>query len=566
MAPTSVVPLASHTAPGPDPSHTPPSSPPETARRRRRVWPAVLAVLLVLGLAGGGAAWWFTGGPGSMTRVPSLERLTQAAAQAELQRADLRSSVTEVFDESAPAGTVMTANPAAGAEVRKLSSVDLTVSKGQERYAAPGLVGTPAEAASATLTAQHLALGERKEEFNETVAAGTVIAQDPAAGTSLKPGAAVAVTVSKGRQPIPVTDFTGKSADQAKKALTEAGLTVKEGDPVNSDTVPSGAVVSQTPPNGNLFKGDTVTIVVSKGPVLVAVPATVGKQRDEATRLLKAAGFQVAYNNVLGGLFGIVRASDPAAGHDGPQGRHGHADHRLRWRLSASRARAVATGLLVLLTAVWGSTFFLIRDLVETVPPTDFLAVRFSIARRPHARDLLAARAPAAAPRVGRRARPRRGIRRGAAAPDDRPRAYGRLGVGVHHRDVRRAHTGVLGAAAARTDSAVDVGGGGAGDGGAGRPLAARRAVLRSRRDADAGLRGGLRAAHHRARPVVDALARDRAGGGPDDGDRGRQRRVGRAGRASCCRRGPASGRPCSTWRPPPGSSRCGSRRGRRPG
>ena len=95
----------------------------------------------------------------------------------------------------------MTANPAAGAEVRKLS-VDLTVSKGQERYAAPGLVGTPADAASATLTAQHLALGERKEEFSETVGAGTVIAQDPAAGTSLKPGAAVAVTVSKGRQPI----------------------------------------------------------------------------------------------------------------------------------------------------------------------------------------------------------------------------------------------------------------------------------------------------------------------------------------------------------------------------
>jgi drug/metabolite transporter (DMT)-like permease len=48
--------------------------------------------------------------------------------------------------------------------------------------------------------------------------------------------------------------------------------------------------------------------------------------------------------------------------------------------LSPSRARAVATGLLVLLTAVWGSTFFLIHDLVASVPPTDFLAVRFSIA------------------------------------------------------------------------------------------------------------------------------------------------------------------------------------------
>lgn len=40
----------------------------------------------------------------------------------------------------------------------------------------------------------------------------------------------------------------------------------------------------------------------------------------------------------------------------------------------------LATGLLVGVTAVWGSTFFLIRDLVQTIPPADFLAVRFTIA------------------------------------------------------------------------------------------------------------------------------------------------------------------------------------------
>lgn len=39
----------------------------------------------------------------------------------------------------------------------------------------------------------------------------------------------------------------------------------------------------------------------------------------------------------------------------------------------------LATLLLVLLTAVWGSTFFLIRDLVQHVPPVDFLALRFSL-------------------------------------------------------------------------------------------------------------------------------------------------------------------------------------------
>ena len=45
----------------------------------------------------------------------------------------------------------------------------------------------------------------------------------------------------------------------------------------------------------------------------------------------------------------------------------------------AGRTR-LATLLLVGVTAVWGSTFFLIRDLVETVPPADFLTVRFGIA------------------------------------------------------------------------------------------------------------------------------------------------------------------------------------------
>ncbi|HKX67927.1 MAG TPA: DMT family transporter [Intrasporangium sp.] len=45
----------------------------------------------------------------------------------------------------------------------------------------------------------------------------------------------------------------------------------------------------------------------------------------------------------------------------------------------AARSR-LATILLVALTAVWGSTFFLIKDLVEHVPPVDFLAVRFTIA------------------------------------------------------------------------------------------------------------------------------------------------------------------------------------------
>lgn len=48
--------------------------------------------------------------------------------------------------------------------------------------------------------------------------------------------------------------------------------------------------------------------------------------------------------------------------------------------MRAPRSRQLATLLLVAVTAVWGSTFFLIRDVVRQLPPTDFLSVRFIIA------------------------------------------------------------------------------------------------------------------------------------------------------------------------------------------
>jgi drug/metabolite transporter (DMT)-like permease len=46
----------------------------------------------------------------------------------------------------------------------------------------------------------------------------------------------------------------------------------------------------------------------------------------------------------------------------------------------ARRTTLLATAALLAMTACWGSTFFLIKDLLERVPTLDFLAVRFAIA------------------------------------------------------------------------------------------------------------------------------------------------------------------------------------------
>lgn len=44
------------------------------------------------------------------------------------------------------------------------------------------------------------------------------------------------------------------------------------------------------------------------------------------------------------------------------------------------RTTLLATAALLSVTACWGSTFFLIRDLLDRIPTVDFLALRFSIA------------------------------------------------------------------------------------------------------------------------------------------------------------------------------------------
>ncbi len=75
--------------------------------------------------------------------------------------------------------------------------------------------------------------------------------------------------------------------------------------------VPKGAVVAQDPASGDLTRGGTVTLTVSKGPKLVDVPSFIGKQVDEAEAALRELGFDVRVNEILGGFFGTVRDQDP---------------------------------------------------------------------------------------------------------------------------------------------------------------------------------------------------------------------------------------------------------------
>ncbi|WP_392542317.1 Stk1 family PASTA domain-containing Ser/Thr kinase [Oryzobacter telluris] len=285
-------------------------------RGPRRWWPAVVASGLVAALT----AWFFLLGPGSIVTVPSVAGRPQAQAVQALTAASLDAKVVEAFDEAVPKGTVVSATPGPGAEVRKGTDVRLTVSKGPERYQVPAVVGMSQAEAVRQIEAVKLTVGKVSKAFSDTIPEGQVVSAKPGPGASLKPGTAVALTVSKGREPISVPDFTGKPAKDATKKLNDLGLKVNATKQENSDTAPKGAVISQDPRGGTLYRGDTITLVVSKGPVLVDVPNVVGQQTQQARALLEGAGFKVEVRRALGGYFGTVRLQDPPGGSQAPKG------------------------------------------------------------------------------------------------------------------------------------------------------------------------------------------------------------------------------------------------------
>ncbi|WP_104524212.1 Stk1 family PASTA domain-containing Ser/Thr kinase [Blastococcus atacamensis] len=293
----------------PGPARPRPGVPDHIRKRRARF---AIAVVLLLAVTAGAIGWWF--GEGRWTSTPELVGTEQAAALDLLREAGLDPDCCEeVWSEDVPAGTVLSTEPAAGAEAIRGTDVRLVVSKGKERYTvSPDLVGLPVEQVETELEDLPVQV-TRGEDYDDEVPAGHVIRFDPAAGTELKRDQVVTVVVSQGRAPVAVPDVTGQSPEQATTNLESLGFTVERVGDGRSDAVDTGEVmaIDPAPAAGPVPFGSTVRIQVSAGLPLVAVPDVVGKSGDEAAQILQAAGLQVEATRFFGNS---VLRQTPAAG------------------------------------------------------------------------------------------------------------------------------------------------------------------------------------------------------------------------------------------------------------
>jgi serine/threonine-protein kinase len=247
-----------------------------------------LVVVLLLALGG-----WYLGFA-RYTVTPGILDLSQASAAAKLDKAGLELEVSgHDYSETVARGAVMKTDPGAGERIRKHGTVQVVISLGPERHPVPDVKGMTLDQAQAALQDAHLAFGRTIGKYSEKIAQGEVITADPAPGSKQRRDTAVDLVVSKGRKPIKIPDYTGKSAAAATKALTKLGFKVDDDTRQFSDAVAAGRVITQSPSGGTGHRGDEISLVVSKGPETVQLPDLRTKSYADAKETLEGLGLVV---------------------------------------------------------------------------------------------------------------------------------------------------------------------------------------------------------------------------------------------------------------------------------
>ncbi|HET6914756.1 MAG TPA: PASTA domain-containing protein [Acidimicrobiales bacterium] len=287
--------------------------PPGRRRRRWRIAALVLAALLLIG-GGTAGALVATSAFTPTHPVPNLVGDSEAQASSLLRPLHLHLTVYQRQYSSRAAGTILAQRPARGS-LREGAAIGVLLSLGPQPVNVPtNLANTPLDAAEAAILALGLKVGTITHQTSMTVASGLVISSSPNSGTLL-PGQAVNLVVSSGKPTVPVPTLAGTASGQsfaaAQSALQAVGLTAVESDQF-SDTVAKGQVIGTNPAAGaQATVGSQVTVLVSKGPDLVAVPNVAGQSVAQASQTLAQAGFNVT--GVTGNPNKPVSATSPAA-------------------------------------------------------------------------------------------------------------------------------------------------------------------------------------------------------------------------------------------------------------
>jgi serine/threonine-protein kinase len=201
-----------------------------------------------------------------MLTVPDVVGEAQAAATETLEGEGFEVAVVEEIaeDPNDPnIGRVTAQDPAQGSQEPQDTTVTITVLLKPPPVKVPDVEGDTEDEARTKLDEENLEV--KVEYIADTAAPGTVLSQDPAAGTEAEVGDTVTLTVSEGGQAT-VPNVVGMTVETAITALTDDGFDYEVVWGNGGDT--ENVVYAQDPGSGSTESSGTVVTITAQGVVV----------------------------------------------------------------------------------------------------------------------------------------------------------------------------------------------------------------------------------------------------------------------------------------------------------
>ncbi len=224
----------------------------------------VAAAVLIIGLIVAAALGAFGG---KEIEAPNFKNMTLEEAKDAAKEYNIKvKKGDEVISDEVEKGKIVSQDPKAGEMVKEGSTIKVNISIGLGDGDVPDLTGKMQNELSAYLEAAGFTLGSVTSEPGQEPE-GTVMRQDPAAGTKAEKGTAINVVVSDGSKAKAIMPFvTGMTLGEASSAIANAGLKVGNVTYDYSDTYANGEVMwQQFEGNAQKERGTSVKLIVSKG-------------------------------------------------------------------------------------------------------------------------------------------------------------------------------------------------------------------------------------------------------------------------------------------------------------
>ena len=254
----------------------------------------VAALLLTCGA--GGWAWWCYQGPGSYWTMPQPDGMSCSDSvacpitgvkwsdyESLLKVSDIEYEVSEKYSDSITEGDIISTDPANVGDrgsKRRGQKVKVVVSKGVRQATVPAdILDATSASGKDPINALKKAGFDNVEQttasddtYSMEVPQGALLSLNVDPGATLPHNTTITVTVSQGPKPVTMPNIVGKTKDEAQQTMDDLKLTANWTESFD-DKIPQGQVISTSVSSGNtLHWGDSVDVVVSKGPETITLP------------------------------------------------------------------------------------------------------------------------------------------------------------------------------------------------------------------------------------------------------------------------------------------------------